>query len=148
MENKMKNILSPAYYLRLKNIILLLNWGLIFFFFFFFKSSYSQRCFNVVQRCENLSWKWQRCFDVVQINVEMYNVDSTLFNVDVHSIVSMLIWRWNNVETTFKCLLGYNLGFSYQPSSLPNNITRQYQRSIKNPVELRRWSSFTKIVNG
>ena len=31
---------------------------------------------------------------------------------------------------------------------MPNNITRQYQRRIKNPVELLRWSSFTKIVKG
>ena len=30
---------------------------------------------------------------------------------------------------------------------MPNNITRQYQRPIKNPVDLLRWSSFTKIVN-
>ena len=29
-----------------------------------------------------------------------------------------------------------NLGFCYQPISMPNNITRQYQRCIKNPVEL------------
>ena len=32
--------------------------------FIFFKWSYSQRCFNVAQRCEYLSWKWQRCLDV------------------------------------------------------------------------------------
>ena len=31
-----------------------------------------------------------------------------------------------------------NLGFCYQPISMPNNITRQYQRRIKNPVELLR----------
>ena len=31
MEKKMKNILSPAYSLKLKNIILLLNGGLLFF---------------------------------------------------------------------------------------------------------------------
>ena len=31
-----------------------------------------------------------------------------------------------------------NLGFCCQPISMPNNITRQYQRRIKNPVELLR----------
>ena len=31
-----------------------------------------------------------------------------------------------------------NLGFYYQPISMPNNITRQHQRRIKNPVELLR----------
>ena len=44
----MKKILSPAYSLKLKNIILFLNQGLIFF-----KWSYSQRCLDVAQRCEN-----------------------------------------------------------------------------------------------
>ena len=46
---KMKKILSPAYSLKLKNIILFFNRGLPFFF----KWSYSQRCFDVAQRCEN-----------------------------------------------------------------------------------------------
>ena len=31
-----------------------------------------------------------------------------------------------------------NLGFCYQSISMPNNINRQYQRRIKNPVELLR----------
>ena len=34
-------------------------------FFFFFKWSYSQRCFDVAQGCENLRWNRQHCFDVV-----------------------------------------------------------------------------------
>ena len=29
-----------------------------------------------------------------------------------------------------------NLGFCYQPISMPRNIFRQYQRYIKNPVKL------------
>ena len=36
------------------------------------------------------------------------------------------------------------IGFCCQPISMPNNITRQYQRHIKNPIELLRWSSFIK----
>ena len=51
MQNKMKNILSQAYSLKLKNIILFLNQGLIFIFY---KWSYSQRCFVIAQHFENL----------------------------------------------------------------------------------------------
>ena len=44
-----------------------------------------------------------------------------------------------NIEKIYE---GYtkpeNLGFCYPHISLPNNITRQYQRRIKNPVELLR----------
>ena len=47
----MKKMLSAAYSLKLKNVILVLNRGLILIFF---KWSYSQHCFNVAQRCENL----------------------------------------------------------------------------------------------
>ena len=32
----------------------------------FYKCSYSQSCFDVAQPCGNRSWKWQRCFDVVE----------------------------------------------------------------------------------
>ena len=41
-----------------------------------------------------------------------------------------------------------NLGFCYQPINMPNDITRHYQRYIKNPAELLQWSSYTKVVNG
>ena len=44
-----------------------------------------------------------------------------------------------NIQKTYE---GYtkpeNLGFCYQSKSIPNNITTQYQRRIKNPVELLR----------
>ena len=56
-----KKIVSPAFSLKLKNMILVLTRGLICLF----KWSYSQRRFDVAQRCENRCWKWQRCFDVV-----------------------------------------------------------------------------------
>ena len=83
---------------------------------FFFKWIHLQRCFDVAQRCENRRWKWQHCFDVVnvvQINFEISNVDVTFFNivnfnVDVYSIVSTLIWRCAtsqrhiNLKTTLK----------------------------------------------
>ena len=60
MENKMNIIFSPAYSLKLKNVTLFLNRGLIFIFY---KRSYSQR-FSVAQHCGSLHWKWQRCFDI------------------------------------------------------------------------------------
>ena len=79
----MKNILSPAYSLKLKSIILLLTRG-----FFLFKWSYSQQCFDVAKRFEI----HVENNNVVQINFVIENVDLTLFNVinfnvDVHNVV-------------------------------------------------------------
>ena len=88
------------------------------------KWSYSQRCFNAVQRCENRRWKWQRCFDVVSccliqrwntqrcFNVveccefqrwrtqRCFNIDLTLWDV------ATSYQPKSNVEPTSKCLLG------------------------------------------
>ena len=74
----MKKILSPAYSLKLKNIILFLNQGLIFF------SNGHIR--NVVSKLPK----------IVKIDVENDNVVSTLtnvvqFNVEKQNIVSMLL---------------------------------------------------------
>ena len=98
MEKKMKKILSLAYSLKLKNIILFLNRGLIFIFF---PNGYIH---NVVSMLPNVKFYVENgsvvstLSNVVQINIEMDNLDSTLsnvvsFNVDVHNIVSTLIWR-------------------------------------------------------
>ena len=91
---------------------------------FFLKWSYSQRCFDVAQRCENRCWKGRRCFEVAQrcsiqrsntqrcFNVveccrfqhwrtqRCFNVDLTLCDV-VTSYQTKRI-----VEPTLKCLLG------------------------------------------
>ena len=115
---KMKKILTPAYSLKLKKIILFFTRGLIFFF----EWSYSQRCFDVDQRCENRRWKWQRCFDVVRSN-QRWNRQHWL---DVVERCKFQRWRTqrcfnvgltlcdvttshqpkNKVEPTLKCLLG------------------------------------------
>ena len=92
----MKKIFCPAYSLKLKNIILFLNRGLIFIFF---PNGYIH---NVVSMLLNVKFYVENdsvvstLSNVVQINIEMDNLDSTLsnvvsFNVDVHNIVSTLI---------------------------------------------------------
>ena len=87
---KVKKMLSPAYSLKLKTIILFLNQGL-----------FSLRNTNFVSKLSN----------VVQFYVEKRNVVSTLFNVvnfnvDGQNVALMLIWccaksqRHINLETT------------------------------------------------
>ena len=83
----MKKILSPEYSLKLKNIILLLKWGLIL--------SYGH-IRNVVSTLPN----------VVKIDVENDNVASTLsnvaqFNIEIHNVASTLIWRCATQHCTF-----------------------------------------------
>ena len=78
----MKKILSPAYSLKLKNIILFLNRGLIFIFF---SNGHIHNVVSTlpkvvkiyVENDNNVS----TLSNVVKINVEMDNIDWTLFNV-------------------------------------------------------------------
>ena len=84
-----------------KYIYIFLNRGLIVFF--------QMDVFaTLFLRCQTL---WKSTLKVVQFNVEIHNVFSTLSNVvnynfDVHNVFSMLIWRcatsWRhtNLETT------------------------------------------------
>ena len=89
-------------------------------FIFFFKWLYSQRCFDIVQLCENRRWKWHvvsTLSNVAQFNVEKqyrvqrcnfqrwrtqrcFNVDLTLWDV------ATLYQPKNNAKPTLKCLLG------------------------------------------
>ena len=104
-KKKMKEILSSVYSFKLKNIISFLNQGLIFIFFS------NGHIHNVVKiYVEN---GVVSTLSNVQINVEMDNVDLTLFNVvnfnvDVHNVVWTLIWclatlRCHiNLKTTLK----------------------------------------------
>ena len=95
---KIVKILSPAYSLKLKNIILLLNRGLIFFFWNGHICRVVSTLSNVVKiNVENKNVVLTLS-NVVQFNVQIHNVVSTLltvvnFNVDAHNVVSTLIWR-------------------------------------------------------
>ena len=94
---KFEKILSPVYSLKLKNIILFFNQGLIFFS--------NDHISNVVLMLPNVvkidvenGNVVSTLSNIVQFNVEKHNVVSKSFNVvnfnvDVHNVVSTLIWR-------------------------------------------------------
>ena len=83
----MKEILSSVYSFKLKNIISFLNQGLIFIFFS------NGHIHNVVKiYVEN--GVVSTLPNVVQINVVQFDVVQRCnFNVDVHNVISTLIWR-------------------------------------------------------
>ena len=93
----MKKILSPAYSLKLKNIILFLNRGLIFFSNGHIRNVVSTLP-NVVKIDVENDNVVSTLSNVVELNIEKHNFVSTLFNVvnfnvDVHNVFSTLIWR-------------------------------------------------------
>ena len=94
---KMKKILSPAYSLKVKNVILFLKRDLIFFSNGHIRNVVSKLPSVVKIDVENDSVV-STLSNVVQLNVEIHHVVSTLldvvnFNNDVHNIVSTLSWR-------------------------------------------------------
>ena len=121
-ERMKKNIESNIFF-EVQNYYFVFESVLIFFF----KWSYSQRCFDVAQRCENRRWKWQRCFDVVQqCSVQRWKTQRCFnivlrckfqrwqtqrcFNADLTLCdVATLYQPKNNVELTLKCLLGIQI---------------------------------------
>ena len=93
----MKKILSPAYSLKLKSMILFLNRGLIFFSIGHIRNAVSTLP-NVVKIDVENGNVVLTLSNIVQFNVEIHNVVSTFlnivnFNVDVHHVVSTSIWR-------------------------------------------------------
>ena len=75
-------------------------------FFFFLKWSYSQRCFDVAQRCSIQPWNTQLFFNVAECcrfqrwRTQHFNVDLTLCDV------ATSYQPKSNVKPTLKCLLG------------------------------------------
>ena len=105
----MKKILSPAYSLKLKNIILFLNWGLIFFSNGQIRNIVST-LLNVLKIDVENHNAVSTLSNNVQFNVKIHNVVSTLLNVvnynaDVHNVATSYQPK-NNVAPTLKCLLG------------------------------------------
>ena len=93
----MKKILSPAYSLKLKNIILFLNWGLIFFSNGQIRNIVST-LLNVLKIDVENDNAVSTLSNNVQFNVKIHNIVSMLLNVvnynaDIHNVVSTLIWR-------------------------------------------------------
>ena len=91
----MKEILGPTYFLKLKNIILFLNRGLIFFSNGHIRNVVSTLP-NVVKIDVENDNVVSTLSNVVQFNVEIHNPVSTLLNavnlnVDVHNVVLTLI---------------------------------------------------------
>ena len=143
----MKKILSPAYSLKLKNIILFLNRGLIFFSNGHIRNVVSTLP-NVVKIDVENDNVVSTLPNVVQFNVEIHNVVSTFlnnvnFNVDVHNVVSMLIWRCAtsrrciNLKITLKWR--WNVCQHVLPSTpkLPSNSgTTQFTRRLNRTLWL------------
>ena len=89
----MKKILSPAYSLKLKNIILLLNRGLIFFWMVIIASLF-RRCPTLWKSTLKTTTLFRHCltlFNSTLKYITLWNV--VIFNVDVHNVFSTLIWR-------------------------------------------------------
>ena len=90
---KMKKILSPAYFLKLKNIILYLNRGSIFFQMVIFATLF-RRCPTLWKSTLKLTTLFQRCSVQFEIHIVVSMLLNVVnYNVDVHNVASTLIWR-------------------------------------------------------
>ena len=100
--------------------------------------------------------------EYIHIQLDIFIYSKCKFNIDLYWIIRFLVFGVIYLSVIYffadpfllnieKIYDGYtkleNLGFYYQPISMPDNITKQYLRRIRDPAKLQ-WSSFTKIVNG
>ena len=111
MGKKWRKMLSPTYSLKFKNIILFLNRGL-----YFFSNAHIRNVVSTLPDLENDNVV-SMFSNVVQFNIEKHNIvlrskfqrwhTQSCFNVDVTLCdVATSYQPENNVEPTFKCLLG------------------------------------------
>ena len=91
----MKKILSPAYTLKLKNIVLFLNRGLWFFFQVVIFATLFWRCPTLWKSTLKMTKLFRCCLTFVNSTLKytklLLNVVN--YNVDVHNVVSTLLWR-------------------------------------------------------
>ena len=89
MGKKWRKMLSPTYSLKFKNIILFLNRGLYFFFQMLIFATLFRRCptlkMKTLFRCCLTLFSW------TLKNTTLFYVVN--FNVDIHKVVSTLMWR-------------------------------------------------------
>ena len=112
----MKKILGPAYSLKLKNVILFLNWGLIFFQLVMFATLF-RHCTAMWKSTLKMNMLFRRCLMLINLTLKYTTLLKVVhFNVELHNVVSTLTWHCamsrrhinlkKNVEPTLKCLLG------------------------------------------
>ena len=92
----MKKILRPAYSLKLKNIILFFNRSFFFFQMVLFATLF-RRFPTLWKSTLKMTTLFRPCLTFFKSTLKKRHVVSTLFNVvnfnvDVHNVVSMLIW--------------------------------------------------------
>ena len=86
-------ILSPSYSLKLKNIILLLNQGLIFFQIVIF-ATLCRRCPILWKSTLKMTTLFRRCLTLFNSTLNYTTLLNVVnFNVDLHNVASTLIWR-------------------------------------------------------
>ena len=122
-------------------------WFLMFFQYWFFAYFYNFCWFrfkSVIFGSNESGFHGEKMVKMVKIALEIPNTHYYLCYITF--CLSILHLRY--IEDVWLIHQTWKPGVCYWPISMPNNITKQYQRCIYNSVELWRWSSFTKIVNG
>ena len=126
----------------------------IYIYIYIYMSRYQIGYIFMYNRCKFIVDLWlvlnyQKC------ELFIVNIPEISFAIWINMILSFgnIIFCLSFLHLQYrKCISvihqAWKSGVCYWPISIPNNITRQYQRRILNSVNLLQWSSFTKIVNG